>query len=53
MLSDIFHRVDLPPKADGESSQGTIYHGGGVEGGNGVVVTRGVTDIVVITLVEQ
>ena len=41
MLSDIFHRVDLPPKVDGESSQGTCYHVGGEEGGGGVVVTRG------------
>ena len=41
MLSDIFHRVDLPPKVDGESSQGTCYLVGGEEGGGEVVVTRG------------
>ena len=43
MLSDILHRVDLPPKVNnnGESSQGNICHEGGEEGGGGVVVTRG------------
>ena len=43
MLSDILHRVYLPPKVsnNGESSQGNIRHEGGEEGGGGVGVTRG------------
>ena len=43
MLSDILHRVYLPPKVsnNGESSQGKIRHEGGEEGGGGVGVTRG------------